>query len=123
MGQDSYWLQINDESPVDAVPSNASVISYSDLPVEGQRAFDNARQNRQYTLWSDADSAVIQTLNQHDYMLYRGEYFGYCLGHGHQEWSTIGAILILSALIGGIFTVAGSYRLRRHLSERTPEGH
>lgn len=122
-GQEPHWLQFTDESPIDSVPDDASVVAYSDLPVEGKRAFDNARQNRQYTLWSDDDSAVIQTLDQHDYIRYRGEYFGYGLSHGHQGWGTIGAILILSILIGGLFTVAGVNRLRRHLSERTTSSH
>lgn len=117
-GQDPYWLQITDESPTDAVPGNASVVSYSELQVEGQRAFDDARQDQQYTLWSDDDSAVIQTLNEHDYIRYRGEYFGYGLGHGHQGWGTIGAIILLTFTVGGVLTVAGLAQLRRHLTER-----
>lgn len=122
-GQDPYWLQITDESPTDAVPSNASVVPYLDLPVEGQRAFDDARQNQQYKLWSEDDSAVIATLNEHDYIHYNGEYFEYGLGHGHEGWGSIGAILFMSSMIGGIFTVAGVSRLRRQLSERTTKSH
>lgn len=122
-GQDPYWLQITDDSPMEAVPGNASVVSYSDLPVEGQRAFDNARQIRQNTLWSEDDSAAIEMLNAHDYIRYNGEYFEYGLGHGHGGWGSIGAILFVSVMIGGIFTVAGVSRIRRHLSERTTKCH
>jgi hypothetical protein len=118
-GQDSYWIQISDGSPIEVAPDNASVVSYTDLPVEGQRAFDNARQGRQYTLWSECDSAAIETLNEHDYVRYRGEYFEYGVAHGHEDWGSIGAILLLTFMIGGIFTAAGVSRVRRHVSRES----
>lgn len=115
-GQDVYVMQIVEESPSESVAENASVIAYEKLPAEGQRAFDAARRGQRHQLWEEDDSQLISTLQDHDYIQYRGEYFEYGFILGHQGWRTIGAMIFLSVVIGSTFTVGGVSRSRRNLS-------
>lgn len=112
-GQASQWMQISEDSPTDTVPDNASVIAYDDLPPEGQRAFDAAREGQVSELWEEDDRQLLDTLKEYEYIRYEGEYYEYGFAIGEPE--SLWGIVMLTSGLGLMFTAAGVWRMRENL--------
>lgn len=108
-GQQLYWMTV---TPVETVSSTDSVLIYSELPPVVQKAFDAARQNQRYDLWSETDRDVLAILRDHEYIRHKGQYYRYELGSEDRDWETIWMIVLTFGIIGVVLTQLGIRRWR-----------
>lgn len=81
---------------------HSSVIEYQTLPETAQRSFTAARNGDRKRLWSGDNDQAIDTLQDHQYVLYQGTYYAYDFTH-HDGVSTY------TGLFRGLLTAIGVF--------------